>query len=201
MIMALKPCVRQLGGVAQVWRCVSRSIAHQTYRITAGNTNHDINDAQKAAGPTSARLPRLRHTIPESYEKVEVSTAEWSYVERLLPLKSIPKPTGNPGEVMPSGWVVPSAKPGDYPYFVPRSANHMLPVYLLHKPILSKHVTSVKHVQGDIFALSEELREHLTQLLPSRKIINMRVHEPHQMIQIKGQFVTELKEFLLKKGF
>ncbi|XP_071535872.1 large ribosomal subunit protein mL49 [Panulirus ornatus] len=145
-------------------------------------------------------LPRGRHTIPETREQVEVSTAEWSYVERLMHPTAIPKPCAMPGEVMPSGWVAPSAKIGDYPYFVPRSTNHMIPVYLKHVQILQRFITSVKHVEGDIFALGEELQDYLQQRIPKKYII-VRVHEPHQVIQIKGNFVAEVKEFLLEKGF
>ncbi|KAK7060650.1 54S ribosomal protein L49, mitochondrial [Halocaridina rubra] len=84
------------------------------------------------------KFPRGRLTVPESQEKVEISTVEWSFVERVLPMKSIPVPTAKPGEVMPSGWNAPSAKPGDYPYHVIRNANHMLPVYVEHVAILTR---------------------------------------------------------------
>ncbi|KAG7161579.1 39S ribosomal protein L49, mitochondrial-like [Homarus americanus] len=161
-------------------------------------TSRDLHTT--TATPSYSKLPRLQHTISESYEQVEVSTAEWPYVERLLPYTTIPKPSSNPGEVTPSGWVAPSAQPGDYPYFVPRAASHMMPVYVEHEPILNRFVTRVKHVEGDIFALGEELQEHLTRLFPSKYII-LRVHEPHQVIHIKGQFVGAVKEFLFKKGF
>ncbi|ROT76916.1 putative 39S ribosomal protein L49, mitochondrial [Penaeus vannamei] len=147
-----------------------------------------------------SKFPRLQHTIPESYNEVEVSTAEWSFVERLIPPKAIPKPKANPGEVTPSGWVAPSAVPGDYPYFVPRSASHMLPVYVKHEPIMSRFTTSVKKVEGDAFALGEELRQYLSEKF-APKHINLRVHEPHRMIQIKGEYLLEVKEFLISKGF
>lgn len=58
----------------------------------------------------------------------------------------------------------------------------------------------MKHIEGDIFALGEELREYLTPRVP-RKYINLRVHEPHQVIHIRGNLVAEVKEFLLQKGF
>lgn len=196
---------RGLVRLAPVWKCVSRGASSSFPIAPPGEyppTNHPPTyyvDPNTSA-PTSSKLPALKHTHPQSYEKVEMSTAEWSYVERLIPPTAIPKPTVNPGEVTPSGWVAPSARPRDYPYFVPRAASHMLPVYLLHQPILSRFITSVKHVEGDIFVLAEELREHLTPLI-APKILCLRVHEPHQMIQVKGQLVGEIKEFLLKKGF
>ncbi|XP_042892935.1 39S ribosomal protein L49, mitochondrial-like isoform X2 [Penaeus japonicus] len=147
-----------------------------------------------------SKLPRLQHTIPESYKEVEVSTAEWSFVERLIPPKAIPKPNVKPGEVTPSGWVAPSAAPGDYPYFVSRSASHMLPVYVKHEPIMSRFTTTVKNVEGDVFTLGEELRQYLSDKFPF-KHINLRVHEPHRMIQIKGEYVLEVREYLIRKGF
>ncbi|XP_045106880.1 39S ribosomal protein L49, mitochondrial-like [Portunus trituberculatus] len=147
-----------------------------------------------------AKLPAGSHTIPDSRAQVETSTVEWHYVERLFPQKSIPKPTVSPGEVTPSGWVAPSAKPGDHPYFIRRSQSHMLPVYLHNVPHMSKYRTFVHHVEGDIFALLEELQEYLKDRKHTR-ILNMRAHEPHQKIEIKGQYVAEVREFLLKKGF
>lgn len=146
------------------------------------------------------KLPTGQHSIPESHEQVEVSTAEWAYVERLLPPKSIPKPTAKPGEVMPSGWVAPSAQLGDHPYFVHRSPSHLLPVYIQHAPIQTRYITSLHHIEGDIFALAEELKAYIHAERQPR-LINMRVHEPHQKIHIKGQYVAEVREFLLKKGF
>ncbi|XP_069972926.1 large ribosomal subunit protein mL49 [Penaeus vannamei] len=103
------------------------------------------------------------------------------------------------GEVTPSGWVAPSAVPGDYPYFVPRSASHMLPVYVKHEPIMSRFTTSVKKVEGDAFALGEELRQYLSEKF-APKHINLRVHEPHRMIQIKGEYLLEVKEFLIRSA-
>ncbi|KAG0729715.1 putative 39S ribosomal protein L49, mitochondrial [Chionoecetes opilio] len=152
--------------------------------------------------PVSAigRLPAGTHTIPEGRDQVETSRAEWGYVERLFPPKTVPRPQATPGEVKPSGWVAPSASRDDHPYFVPRNRSHMLPVYLEHKPIISKYRTSVHHVEGDIFALLEELREYLKEQRQP-KILNMRAHEPHQRIEVKGQYVAEVREFLLQKGF
>lgn len=153
-----------------------------------------------SAALSIAKQPAGQHTIPDSRAQVETSTAEWQYVERLFPLQSIPKPNVAPGEVTPSGWVAPSAKPGDYPYFVRRSESHMVPVYLDHIPELTRYRTFVNHVEGDVFALLEELREYLNERKHTR-LLNMRAHEPHQKIEIKGQYVAEVREFLLKKGF
>ncbi|KAK4326118.1 hypothetical protein Pmani_003331 [Petrolisthes manimaculis] len=146
------------------------------------------------------RLPRAQHSIPESYEQVEKSTAEWAYVERLFPPKSIPKPIAKPGEVMPSGWKSPSACPGDYSYFVHRSPSHLYPVYIKHTPMRCRYITKLHHIEGDIFALAEDLRVYLMAKRQPR-LINMRVHEPHQKIHIKGQYVAEIREFLQEKGF
>ncbi|KAK8392805.1 hypothetical protein O3P69_014918 [Scylla paramamosain] len=166
--------------------------------LKAAVSQRAVHTCPAALGITN--LPAGRHTIPDSRAQVETSTAEWHYVERLFPLKSIPKPTVAPGEVTPSGWVAPSAKPGDHPYFVRRSPSHMIPVYLHHIPHISKYRTFVSHVEGDVFALLEELREYLQDRKHTR-ILNMRAHEPHQKIEIKGQYVAEVREFLLERGF
>ncbi|CAL4114184.1 unnamed protein product [Meganyctiphanes norvegica] len=78
------------------------------------------------------QLPSIQLTIPESRGKVEMSTAEWKYVERLLPSKTIPPHFAQPGEILPSGWVAPSAKVGDHQYFARRNNSHQLQVYVKH---------------------------------------------------------------------
>ncbi|XP_068250465.1 large ribosomal subunit protein mL49 [Palaemon carinicauda] len=146
------------------------------------------------------RLPRGHHSIPESQEKVEISVEEWPYVERVLPLTKIPAYNAKPGEVMPSGWRAPSAKPGDYPYFVNRNANHMLPVYVLHKPILSRYYTIVKHVEGDIFALGEKLRKVVTET-SRQKYAVIQVNEPQRWIKAKGNHYQAIRDYLIEEGF
>ena len=76
----------------------------------------------------------------------------------------------------------------------------MTNTFVLTIPFGSRYLTFVHHVEGDIFALLEDLREYLNKRKHTR-ILNMRAHEPHQKIQIKGQYVAEVREFLLKKGF
>lgn len=63
-----------------------------------------------------------------------------------------------------------------------------------------RYRTTVNHVEGDIWALLEDLRAYL-QERRQPKVLNMRAHEPHQKIEIKGQYVAEVREFLLEKGF
>ncbi|XP_066981894.1 large ribosomal subunit protein mL49 [Macrobrachium rosenbergii] len=146
------------------------------------------------------KLPRGHHSIPESREKVEISVAEWPFVERVLPLTKIPTPTAKPGEVMPSGWVAPSAKPGDCSYYINRNANHMLPVYIIHQPIMSRFFTIIRHVEGDIFALGEEVRKVVSETNPQKHAV-LQVNESQRWIKVKGNHYQALKDFLLSRGF
>ncbi|XP_076045180.1 mitochondrial ribosomal protein L49 [Oratosquilla oratoria] len=177
--LANKPLMRQLG--------VCRNIS----LYTAVNNVKSLGIDRKPLGEV---------TIPETRKKIDVSTAEWHFVERLISDSAIPKPPCPPGEVTPSGYVVPTAKFGDYPYHVSRNVAHMLRVYLKHQPKLQRYVTYLRGVEGDIFLLGEEIRMLLTKLHPN-SIIRVRVHEPHQVIQVKGDYVNDIKEYLLKKGF
>ena len=84
---------------------------------------------------------------------------DWKYVERLLAQslpKTIPVPSHEPGSVLPSGFRMPTAKMGDFEYFVKRNPNWMLPVYVSqkwHKGNPQATITSIKSVQSQSFSL------------------------------------------------
>nr|XP_037281243.1 39S ribosomal protein L49, mitochondrial-like [Rhipicephalus microplus] len=134
----------------------------------------------------------------EKYTKVEEVPGHWHYVERLLPLKTAPEPPRFEGRA-PSGWQPPSPQPPQLPYFVPRTRNHMLPVYLRKEIRGPRFITRVKHIEGDIWAFHDELKKYLESL--ANKEVLSQVHELGSYVGYKGAFVEEVTEWLYKKGF
>ncbi|XP_054263152.1 probable 39S ribosomal protein L49, mitochondrial [Macrosteles quadrilineatus] len=137
---------------------------------------------------------------PSEYTDYEIvkNPEEWKYVERLLPKKWIPIPTQK--ESYPSGWVPPKADPEKASYFVERSRNHMLPIYLVISERGMKRETKIMRIEGDIWRLSEEIVEHLLPLT-GHKTIGCKVEEIKRKITLRGDFVEYTKAFLLDKGF
>ncbi|XP_077296390.1 mitochondrial ribosomal protein L49 [Arctopsyche grandis] len=123
---------------------------------------------------------------------------EWSHVESLLFRRTVPPLI--PKEKYPSGWSPPkSSRTSNLPYFVERSCNHMIPVYLNIDFIGMRKITKVKHVMGDIQLLETEIREHLE--TKNRRIVATCINECGGSIRIKGDFLLDVKNFLEKKGF
>lgn len=122
---------------------------------------------------------------------------EWKYVERVLRGPLIPKPTEKPE--YPSGWRPQSVDVTTAPYFIKRSKNHMLPVYLKITYRGTKRTTIIKNIQGDIWLLEKELRRFLENY--TGKLIRMRVHEFAGKIFIHNDYVNLVAERLTKKGF
>jgi len=136
---------------------------------------------------------------PSHYAKYEVSSSpeEWKYVERLLPLTIIPSPPDN--KVFPSGWKPQTAKFDQYPYFIHRTRNHMLPVYLKVSHRGTRRLTQITNVDGNIWKLEIALKKHLQKLYGDR-IIATKVHEVCGHLFIHGDHVSRVTEWLLKKG-
>ncbi|XP_032660293.1 large ribosomal subunit protein mL49 isoform X2 [Chelonoidis abingdonii] len=132
------------------------------------------------------------------YPGIVESTEEYKFVERLIPPTRIPAPPKHAQYPTPSGWRAPSDTPPALPYFVRRSRMHNVPVY---KDITSgnRRMTVIRKIEGDIWALEEEVKEFLTQL--AGKPPPIQVNEVTGSIRIKGYFDNELKEWLLNKGF
>ncbi|KAG5883455.1 hypothetical protein JTB14_030877 [Gonioctena quinquepunctata] len=131
--------------------------------------------------------------------KYEVTTDpnDWKYVERVLPLITVPEPVKR--EEYPSGWKPQSENLKNKPYFVERTKNHMIPVYLrLGQRGIRKH-TIVKKIQGDIFLLEKELLEFLNK--ESFKPIRSQVNEFAGYIRINGDFVNATKYWVEQKQF
>ncbi|XP_014476018.1 PREDICTED: probable 39S ribosomal protein L49, mitochondrial [Dinoponera quadriceps] len=140
------------------------------------------------------------YTKPENYTDYEITKDpnEWKYVERLLPYKTIPKPPT--GDVkLPSGWKPPRASPTDYPYFIERSPSYQYPVYLKRKYNGMLKITTVRRIQGDIWALERDLRSYVEQY--SDRVIGTQIHEFSSKIKFRGDHVSRIKQWMEMKGF
>lgn len=131
--------------------------------------------------------------------KVTSDPIDWKYVERTLPPVVVPQPVKR--EFYPSGWK-PQADISvlkDRPYFIERTKNYMLPVYLkLGQRGIRRH-TFVKKISGDIFLLDKELKEFLQK--DSFMPIRTQVHEFAGYIRIHGDFVNACKYWLEKRNY
>ncbi|TDG40120.1 hypothetical protein AWZ03_013456 [Drosophila navojoa] len=136
----------------------------------------------------------------EQYPEVEVlhNPPEWKYVERLLPPRTVPQPVAKPA--YPSGWKPQTATGQESGYFVARTKNHMLPVYLNTRFRGQRRLTIVRLIQGDIWALERDLRQVVEQSR-NGKLCATRVNELSGQIHIHGDYVDLLREHLKSKGF
>jgi len=136
---------------------------------------------------------------------VSKDPTEWSFVERLISQtkpKTVPVPKVSAGEETPSGFQMPSAKPGDHPYHVRRTASWMLPVYVDQpwrngQPAAVR--TTIRKVEGDVSALRNELSQFLFERYEQEFI--SQPNELMQKIVFRGNFDADFKEFLKEKGF
>jgi large subunit ribosomal protein L49 len=73
-----------------------------------------------------------------------------------------------------------------------------VPVYL---EILQNGTTRrsvVKHIEGDIWALDEEIRKLITKKTGKRSY--SRINEMNRKIVFKGDYVTLIQKYLISKG-
>ncbi|CAL9703557.1 unnamed protein product, partial [Knipowitschia caucasica] len=147
----------------------------------------------------SSRTDRLfsAAAAEQTRPKILESTEEYKFVERLIPPSQVPAPPPYSGP-SPSGWQPPSATPPDLPYSIRRSRMHNIPVYsdITHG---NRHMTLIRKVHGDIWALERDVRAFLQQA--TGKEFPTQVNEVTMTIKIKGQFQQEVKEWLQRKGF
>jgi len=92
-----------------------------------------------------------KETAGDAYTKVrEVANDRWQYVERLIPPLVVPPYPVQ--ETYSSGWKPPADSGCHFPFFVRRTKNHMVPVYLRLEAIRGERkITLVKHIEGDIW--------------------------------------------------
>ncbi|XP_023241263.1 probable 39S ribosomal protein L49, mitochondrial [Centruroides sculpturatus] len=132
------------------------------------------------------------------YTEVEEVKGHWKYVEKLLAKKvTVPPPPTKDNSVL--GWrKAPDVVP-DLPYFIARTRNHLLPVYVRVVPEGPHNITRVKNVRGDIWKLAQDLREYLQPY--SEFKIRMCVDEVTCRLEIRDNHVERIKEWLYDKGF
>lgn len=121
---------------------------------------------------------------------------EWKYVERILPKATVPVPT--PKAAYSSGWTPQDAKAQTYPYFIRRTRNHMVPIYLKNSFRGLRKQTIIKNISGDIWKLNHELMDYIEYYMAKRE--RSRVNEFTQTIKINGDYVNLIKDYLINKG-
>uniref|UniRef100_A0A1B6D1U2 Large ribosomal subunit protein mL49 n=2 Tax=Clastoptera arizonana TaxID=38151 RepID=A0A1B6D1U2_9HEMI len=135
---------------------------------------------------------------PSEYTSFEITEnpEEWKFVERLLPQKMIPTPILK--DKYPSGWCPQIANPEKQEYYVERTRNHMMPVYLDISFRGQRRITYVSKIEGDIWDFNNEVTDYLKKL--EKRPIASRVNEVRRLIMFKGDHVNNIKQFLMKKG-
>lgn len=136
---------------------------------------------------------------PENYTQYhEVSSDNWKFVERLKPPTVVPSFPKN-GSCF-SDWTPPPDTPPNLPYFVKRTKNFMVPVYLNFEAVRNQRkITMVKHIEGDIWALEKAIKSHLEEVT-KRQVVS-QVHEVAMYIKFRGDYVLHVKKWLLNAGF
>lgn len=114
-----------------------------------------------------------------------------------MPPITVPNPL--PKEQYPSGWTPQKNNLTDRPYFIARTKNHMMPVYLKITQHNTKRETMVKKIQGDIWLLEKELHDFLQK--DSIKPIRSQVDETGGFIYFHGDHVNAIKYYLHNKGY
>lgn len=140
-----------------------------------------------------------RH-LPRDFE-VSSNEEEWAYVQRLMPIKIVPQLSPAPSEdgSYPSGFVAPRTKPGDLPYHVSRTRNHMLPVYtVLNRPNLLV-TTHISRCEGNLHELRKDLKQFLFDRYEQEFL--SQTAELYGKVKFRGDFEQDFKEFLLSNGF
>lgn len=143
------------------------------------------------------------------YPEVEIvyNPPEWKYVERLLPKSTVPRPIVK--SEYPSGWRpasidTTSTNVNDLlrqnGYFVGRTRNYMIPVYLHVTFRGQRRVTRLRYVQGNLWKLEAELRQLVERARAGRPCAT-RVNEMSGQIHIHGDYVDIVRDYLKSKGF
>ncbi|KAG6453742.1 hypothetical protein O3G_MSEX008294 [Manduca sexta] len=136
--------------------------------------------------------------IKEQYDyEIVKKPQEWEYVERLLPFETLPKVTLK--DSYPSGWVPPKEEALNNPYFVRRNKYSDLPIFLNISHRGMRKISSIKKIEGDIWKMNDELKAYLK--MKNNKFVQTRVHEVGRFIETKGDYVNDIKEWALAKGF
>lgn len=146
--------------------------------------------------------PEEQNRISQKNIEILTNPPEWKYVERLLGNKIIPPVNVEGDGYMPCGWrpqkSVEELK-NKFPYFINRTKNHQIPVYLMSTFRGHRKITKLKRVEGDIWALEADIKKMLETTLKKR--IETRVNEVSGQIDFKGIHVDMISEYLMEQGF
>lgn len=134
--------------------------------------------------------------IGTKYE-VTKDADDWKYVERILPPLTVPEPKRK--DHYASDWKPQADNLQQMPYFVSRTKNHMIPVYLRISRNNTKRLTVVRKIQGDIWLLEKELRGFLR--AESSRPLRSQVNELSNYICFNGDHVNAIKYWLSKQNF
>lgn len=131
--------------------------------------------------------------------KVEVlhNPPEWKYVERILPPKTVPPI--QPKDEYPSGWKPQTENAFKQPYYIKRTKNGMVPVYLLTTHRNIRKVTLIRYINGDIWELHRDVVAYVENYMQTK--LRTRVNEFAGKIEINGDYVNLVKDYLISKGF
>ncbi|XP_023947489.1 probable 39S ribosomal protein L49, mitochondrial [Bicyclus anynana] len=193
--------------MATVWRsqrAFARFFAGKTVRIlnNASDLGAKLTPASISVSSTQnysnyAKSPFVKR-IKEQYEfDIVKNPPEWAYVERLMPFESIPNVT--PKETYPSGWIPPKEEAKNLPYFIARTRNHQMPIYLDLSMKGTRKISLIRRIEGDIWLLNDLIKEHLQKT--QKRYVETRVHELGRFIEVKGDFVTTLRDWAYAQGF
>jgi len=165
-------------------------------------SGHQARDASGHGFGSSRYIDAPDEGPKELYTEVEKSYAEWKYVEKILPKKYIPEPPKDPTVVYPSGWKPPSPPSLGAQYFIPRTKNHLVPVYLtiFTRQRGQRRWTRIKQVEGNIWALEADIGNYLKKLFPE-KVIQTWVNESYRIVYIKGEYEEQVKDWVVQQGF
>jgi large subunit ribosomal protein L49 len=136
----------------------------------------------------------------EHHPEVEVITnpPEWKYVEDLLGKKLVPLPETK--KEYPSGWQPPNPeKYKSLPYFVKRTRNYMLPVFLNITFRGDRRRTFIKNIEGDIWQLEQDLHKIIRDRIGNNPVYS-QINEMNRSITIKGDYVTLVQKHFYRQG-
>lgn len=84
------------------------------------------------------------------------------------------------------------------PYFLSRTKNHQVPVYLRRYQNGLRRITEIRKIEGDIYQLEKELRPFVEQEFQRRTVSH--IDEYSGILKFHGDFVEPVKKFLRMKG-
>lgn len=133
---------------------------------------------------------------------IDRNPALWQHVENILAAPIVPTPVAKTSYT--SGWKPAAADSSaassqQLPYFVARTKNHMVPVYLDTSHRGQRRITELRRIAGDVWQLERELHSEIERRLGGKPIVT-RVNEMTGQIHFKGDFVTIVREYLMARG-